>query len=92
MLILEGRGARDLRAARIGGGLDRPAHACERTAGGRAPAACTTTAITPPADLERQLRAAGLEPLATYGSLLSGELEPGVDESRHVKAVVIARG
>jgi SAM-dependent methyltransferase len=45
-----------------------------------------------PEDLERLLRAAGLEPLAVYGSRLSGEVEPGVDESRHVKAVVIARG
>ena len=45
-----------------------------------------------PADLERQLRAAELEPIAVYGSRLSGEVERGVDESRHVKAVVIARG
>ena len=45
-----------------------------------------------PADLERQLRAAGLGPLGVYGSQVTGELERGVDEARHVKAVVIARG
>lgn len=45
-----------------------------------------------PVDLERQLRAAGIAPVAVYGSLLSGDVEPRVDETRHVKAVVIARG
>jgi SAM-dependent methyltransferase len=45
-----------------------------------------------PSDLGRQLRAARLQPVAVYGSRLSGEVERGVDESRHVKAVVIARG
>jgi len=37
------------------------------------------------------LREAGLELAAEYGSRLTGELEDGVDESRHVKAVVLAR-
>jgi SAM-dependent methyltransferase len=37
------------------------------------------------------LRQAGLELAAEYGSHPTGELESGVDESRHVKAVVLAR-
>jgi SAM-dependent methyltransferase len=91
VLILEGRGARDLqprgsaevwidRLTPAGGGWwmrTRSVHHHRHHL---------------PADLERQLRAAGLEPLGVCGSLLSGELERGVDESRHVKAVVIARG
>jgi SAM-dependent methyltransferase len=45
-----------------------------------------------PVSLERALRRAGLEPVGAYGSHISGEVESGVDESRHVKAVLIARG
>jgi SAM-dependent methyltransferase len=45
-----------------------------------------------PAFLEHALRAAGLQPAGTHGSRMSGDVEPGVDESCHVKAVVIARG
>lgn len=41
--------------------------------------------------VRRALRRAGLELAAVYGSRATGELEAGVDESRHVKAVVIAR-
>jgi SAM-dependent methyltransferase len=44
----------------------------------------------PLATVRRALRQAGLESLAEHGSDLSGRLEPGVDESRHVKAVVLA--
>jgi hypothetical protein len=45
-----------------------------------------------PAAVEEALRTARMEPVGTYGSQLSGGLEQGVDETRHVKAVVIARG
>ena len=45
-----------------------------------------------PEALESALRQAGLEPVRAYGSHSSGDVERGVDESRHVKAVLIARG
>jgi len=46
----------------------------------------------PPGQIDDAIRSAGMEPLETYGSLLSGDLEQPLDEHRHVKAVVIARG
>ena len=45
----------------------------------------------PLSGVRRALREAGLAPVAEYGSRLTGELEAGVDESRHVKAVVVAQ-
>lgn len=42
--------------------------------------------------LARALRAAGMNPLGSHGSRLTGELEPEADEADHVKAVVMARG
>jgi SAM-dependent methyltransferase len=43
------------------------------------------------ADLRRALHDAGLEPLGLYGSGEDGLPEPGPDEHRHVKTIVVAR-
>jgi len=45
----------------------------------------------PAGSVRRALARAGLELLAECGSLLDGELEPELDETRHVKAVLLAR-
>ena len=45
-----------------------------------------------PSDVLHRAADAGLAPVATYGSHLTGRLDAEVDESVHVKAVLIARG
>jgi SAM-dependent methyltransferase len=45
----------------------------------------------PAARIQRCLRDAGLEPAGVFGSVSTGALEPAVDETRHVKAVYLAR-
>lgn len=45
----------------------------------------------PPARVRGCLHVAGLEAVGCFGSGPSGALEPGLDESRHVKTVYVAR-